>query len=121
MAQRTRSLDPTHVTVDAKPVRVRAKVGNQPVAETQRGLVVREKGLPARYYVPREDVRMELLERTHDGASCPYKGDWVHLDLHLGDRTVAKAAWTYYRTLDDGPQIRDYVAFYPEKLTLTVD
>jgi len=62
---------------------------------------------------------MELLERTHDGASCPYKGDWVHLDLHLGGgRTVAHAAWTYYRTLEDGPQIRDYIAFYPEKVAL---
>ena len=116
-----RSLDPKHVTVDANPVRIRVMVGSQQVAETQRGLVVREKGLPARYYVPREDVRMALLERTNDGASCPFKGDWVHLDLHLGDRTVAKAAWTYYRTLEDGPPIRDYVAFYPEKVTLTVE
>jgi uncharacterized protein (DUF427 family) len=121
MAQRTRSLDPNHVTVDANPVRIRIMAGTQPIAETQRGLVVREKGLPARYYVPREDVRMELLERTTDGASCPFKGDWVHLDLRLGDRTVGNAAWTYYRTLEDGPQIRDYIAFYPEKVMLSVE
>jgi uncharacterized protein (DUF427 family) len=121
MTQRTHSLDPTHVTVDANPVRIRVMAGNRPVAQTERGLVVREKGLPARYYIPREDVQMELLERTDQGASCPFKGDWVHLDLRLGDSTVANAAWTYYRTLEDGPQIRDCIAFYPEKVTLTVE
>ncbi len=115
MPTQAHSADPTHVTVDSTPVHLRVELGGEIIADSARVLVVREKGLPPRYYVPPEDVRMKYLERTKDGAHCPYKGDWFHWNLRVGDRTIAPAAWTYYATLADGPQIKDYVAFYADK------
>jgi len=116
MSSQTHSIDPTHVTVDSSPVHLHVEVGGEVVTDSARALVVREKGLPPRYYVPPEDVRMNLLERTKDGAHCPYKGDWYHWNLRVGERAIANAAWTYHHTYVDGPQIKNHVAFYPEKV-----
>jgi uncharacterized protein (DUF427 family) len=116
MSTQTHSVDPTHVTVDPSPVRLRVELGGQVVAESARTLVVREKGLPPRYYVPPGDVRMDFLEHTKEGGHCPYKGDWHHLNMRVGERVVMNAAWAYQHTFVDGPQIKDHVSFYPDKV-----
>ena len=33
------------------------------------------RGLPTRYYLPKHDVRMDLLEQSDTVTRCPYKGD----------------------------------------------
>src|SRR5437016_678442 len=76
MHAQTHSVDPTHVTVDETPVHVRVVADGHVIADTKNGLVVRERGLPVRYYVPPADTKRELLVRTERGAHCPYKGDW---------------------------------------------
>src|SRR5262245_50103792 len=93
MALRTQSLDPNRVTVDPQPVAIRVIAGDETIANTKRGLVVREKDLPPRYYIPPGDVRMELLEPTSEGAHCPFKGDWRHWNLRLGQRLIQNAGW----------------------------
>ena len=82
--------------------------------DTERAFVVHEGGLPARYYVPRDDVRAELSE-GQGAASCPWKGKWRHLDVTAGGKRVANAAWTYHETTPVCDPIRDHVAFYQDK------
>jgi len=43
---------------------IEVSVGGQKLAESDRAMRLDETGLPARYYIPREDVRTELL-RPH--------------------------------------------------------
>ena len=63
---------------------IRVALGDFVVADTTHGYVVFEQGLPPRYYVPRADVKAELAPGTGAG-SCPWKGEWKHLDVIAGE------------------------------------
>ena len=95
------------------------KLGTATVAETDRGFVVHETGLPDRYYIPRADVRATVTDGSGAGT-CPWKGQWRHLDVQLGPDKVANGAWTYFETTPVCAPIRDHVAFYETKLAIAV-
>ncbi len=108
-----------HVRLEpAKRIQIRA--AGQLIADTTGGYVVHEGGLPARYYVPPADVKAELAD-GQGGASCPWKGLWKHLDLTVAGTRIASAAWTYYEPTPVCTPIRDFVAFYPGKVEITVE
>ena len=100
--------------------RIRIHAGGRSIVDTTRGYVVHEGSLPPRYYVPRDEVHGELTD-GHGAASCPWKGQWKHLDLTTGGTRIGNAAWTYYDTTPDCHPIKDFVAFYPDKLAIEVD
>jgi uncharacterized protein (DUF427 family) len=103
-----------HVRLEpAKRIRIRA--GGQSLVDTTRGYVVHEVGLPARYYVPRDEVRGEIAD-GEGGAKCPWKGLWKHLDVTAGGQRIANAAWTYYETTPVCERVRNFLAFYPNKV-----
>jgi uncharacterized protein (DUF427 family) len=104
--------------VTVEPIgRIRVSAAGQIVAETARGYVVHEAGLPDRYYVPREDVRAELSDGTGAGT-CPWKGRWKHLDVRISDTRIPAGAWTYHDTTPRTEAVRDFVAFYEGKLDI---
>lgn len=63
--------------IDIKPSssRVVVKVGDRVVAETTNALTLNEAAYYPVNYIPREDVKMELPERTATSTYRPYKGD----------------------------------------------
>jgi uncharacterized protein (DUF427 family) len=97
--------------------RVHVRLGGADIVDTARGYVVYEGTLPPRYYVPREDVKAELT-KGQGAASCPWKGKWEHLDATVGGKRVANAAWTYFEPTTVCEPIRNFVAFYPDKVEL---
>ncbi len=103
-----------HVRLTAVP-RLRVRFAGETIVDTERGHVVHEGALPPRYYVPREDIRAEVTDTT-DGAACPWKGQWRHLDLTLGAKRAPAAAWTYYATTPVCAPIQGFVAFYANKV-----
>lgn len=104
--------------VTVEPIgKIRVTAGGQLVAETARGYVVHEAGLPDRYYVPREDIRAELSEGTGAGT-CPWKGQWRHLDVRVSDHQIANGAWTYHETTPRAAPVLDHVAFYDGKFQI---
>jgi uncharacterized protein (DUF427 family) len=109
--------DPYH-RVDVRPSsrHVRVVVGGEAVAETRRGLFLFETGLPTRYYIPPQDVRMELLEPSPTHTVCPYKGTASYWSLRVGDRHVKDAAWSYLDPLPECPRIKSHLCFFPEKV-----
>jgi uncharacterized protein (DUF427 family) len=105
-----------HVRLEPAP-RIRIRAGGQSIADTTRGYIVHEGGLPLRYYIPRDEIRAELAD-GHGGARCPWKGQWKHLDLAAGGDRIANAAWTYDETTPVCEPIRGFVAFYPDKVAI---
>jgi uncharacterized protein (DUF427 family) len=87
------------------------------VANSTRPVVLYETHLPTRYYLPAEDVRMDLLTASETVTRCPYKGVaryWSHPGL-------PDAAWSYPDPIPENPKIRDLVCFYDERVDVVVD
>ena len=109
--------DPYH-RVDVRPSSrvVRVVVGGETIAHTRRAMFLFETGLPTRYYIPPDDLRMEFLEPSRKVTTCPYKGNASYWSVRVGARVIEDAAWAYMEPLPDCPRIKAHVAFYPEKV-----
>jgi len=86
------------------------------VADSQRALIVRETRLPPVYYLPRDDVRMDLMTRTDYHTHCPFKGNASYWTLAVGDEVAENVVWSYEDPLEEAEPIRDYVAFYRNRM-----
>jgi uncharacterized protein (DUF427 family) len=100
---------------------VRVVVDGHVVAETTRPVLLYETGLPTRYYIPKLDVRMDLLESTDTVTHCPYKGAAGYWSLRAGDKTYKDFVWSYPRPISEIPKIENLLCFYNEKVDLYVD
>lgn len=105
-----------HVTLEPQK-QIKVTLNGELVAESERGYVVHEQGLPDRYYVPRDDVRAELAEGTGAGV-CLWKGRWRHLDVSVGGKRVPNGAWSYHETKPATEPVRDFIAFYDSKFSV---
>jgi uncharacterized protein (DUF427 family) len=96
---------------------VRISVDGQEVADTTRARALFETGLPTRWYVPRDDVRMELLEATDSRTGCAYKGYASYWSVGTEDDVV----WSYPDPQPEVARIRDYLAFFNERVDIELD
>lgn len=101
-----------HVTVEAGGVRV---------AESRRPHVLFETGLPARFYLPKVDVRADLLVPTDHVTHCPYKGQAEYWSIDTGEQVYENAVWSYRRPLPESVGIAGLLSFYPSKVDVVVD
>ncbi len=111
------------VRIDALPSsrHVRVLVGGEVVAESTHATVLYETGLPPRYYLPKTDVRMELLTPTDTESACPYKGWAEYWNVTVGETTDADIAWGYRTPLPESEAIAGRVCFYNEKVDIELD
>jgi uncharacterized protein (DUF427 family) len=109
--------DPKH-RVDAilsyRPVRV--VVGGEVVAETTSAHFVFETGHPVRYYIPPDDVRMDLLSDSQTSSRCPYKGVAQYHDASIGGETHSDIAWSYSDPIEECPKIKGLISFFNENV-----
>ena len=103
---------PEH-TVETQPFagRVVVTVAGQTLADSRSAIALSEASYPVVYYVPRSDVRMELLERTEHSTYCPFKG---HASYFSIPGRAENAVWSYEAPYDEVAGIRDHLAFYPQ-------
>ena len=104
------------ITLSPHDRRVRVRFNGAVVADTARALALREGSYPTVLYIPRADARMRLLERSPRTSHCPHKGDASHISLKVGGRTAADAAWSYEAPFDQVAEIKDHLAFYPDRV-----
>lgn len=100
---------------------IRVEVEGQVVAETYRPVLLYETGLPTRYYIPKQDVRMDLLEPTSTLTRCPYKGIAHYWSLSVGDHVVKDIAWAYPNPIPECTRIENLVCFYNERVEIYID
>jgi uncharacterized protein (DUF427 family) len=100
---------------------VRIEVDGVTVAESTSPRLLFETGLRTRYYLPKTQVRMDLLVPTQTITHCPYKGEAEWWSVQVGDQLHADLAWSYPTTLPESQKIAGLVAFYDEKVEVYVD
>lgn len=109
--------------VDAIPSsrHVRVVIDGETVADTRRPTLLFETNLPTRYYLPPEDVRMELLTAAKGATRCPYKGEAIYWSASVGDEVFRNIVWSYPDPIPECPKIKGLLCFYNEKVDIYVD
>lgn len=100
---------------------VRVEIGGVVLAETRRPVLLFETGLPTRYYIPKQDVRMDMLQPTSSVSRCPYKGVARYWSGPVGDSMIQDVAWSYPAPIPECPKIENLLSFYNERVDLYVD
>ena len=95
--------------------------GDVEIARTTRAHALFETGLPTRWYVPRVDVRMDLLRPSDTVTHCPYKGTTVHFHAEVDGERIDDVAWSYPTPLPESERIAGLVSFYDDRVTVEVD
>ena len=93
------------------------EIDGQVVADTTRAVLLTETMLPPRWYIPREDVRMDLLTPSDSHTVCAYKGQASYWSY--GD--VADIVWTYEDPRHEAAPVRDLLSFYAEHADYVID
>jgi uncharacterized protein (DUF427 family) len=102
--------------VDVMPSKrhIRVVIDGQTVAETRRPHLLFETNHPVRYYIPQEDVRMDLLVPSATTSRCPYKGPASYWNVKIGDETFADLVWGYMNPIPECPKIKGLLCFFHE-------
>jgi uncharacterized protein (DUF427 family) len=114
--------DPYHrFDIHAASRRVHAHANGVTLAASDRPRILFETGVAPRYYLPPDDVRADLLQRSETVSDCPYKGRARHWHVVIGGRRIEDAAWSLPEPLGEAREIANYVCFYPGKVATEVD
>jgi uncharacterized protein (DUF427 family) len=98
------------------PKRLRVTVGNATVADTVNALVMYESDHLPVYYFPIADVEQAYLMDSATATESPFKGRASHYSLNTGETLVEDAGWRYLDPIPQCPPVRDYMAFYWNKM-----
>jgi uncharacterized protein (DUF427 family) len=101
---------------------VKVELDGLTLADTHSPILLFETGLPTRYYIDKTDIAFGHLEPSDTQTLCPYKGvTSEYWSVRVGDELHPDLAWTYHYPLPAVGPIAGTVAFYNEKLDITVD
>jgi uncharacterized protein (DUF427 family) len=108
---------PDHpISIQPNRARVIVSVAGHVVADSRNALTLREATYPPVQYIPREDVDLSQLKRTDHVTYCPYKGDCNYYSVPAGGKKSVNAVWTYENPYPAVAQIKEHVAFYPDRV-----
>lgn len=95
------------------------EIDGETAAESDHPVLLFETYLPPRYYLPEPDVNLDLLSSSDLRTACAYKGV---ADYWTGRSPGSRElAWTYRHPLHDALPVRDMIAFFNERVDITVD
>jgi uncharacterized protein (DUF427 family) len=108
---------PDHpISIQHNRARVVVSVAGRVIADTRNALALREADYPPVQYIPRADVDFSQLKRTDHTTYCPYKGDCNYYSVPSGGKKSVNAVWTYESPYPAVAQIKEHVAFYPDRV-----
>lgn len=108
------------ITITPANRHVEVSLGGQLLASSDNALLLEETGLPGRYYIPREDVRTDLLRRTDHHTTCPFKGEASYWSAETDGTVHENLVWSYEEPIPSAAQIAGFMSFYPDRAELTV-
>jgi uncharacterized protein (DUF427 family) len=108
---------PDHpISITPTKGRVTVTVNGKRIADTRGALTLQEASYPAVQYIPRNDVDRAQLQRSSHETYCPYKGECAYYSIAAGGERSVNAVWTYEAPYASVSSIREYLAFYPDRV-----
>jgi uncharacterized protein (DUF427 family) len=108
---------PDHpITIVPQAGRVIVRHQGRVIADSWAVLTLTESAYRPVHYIPRGDADMTALARSDHATYCPYKGECSYFSLP----DTADAVWTYEQPYAAVAQIKDHLAFYPDKVEIEV-
>jgi uncharacterized protein (DUF427 family) len=112
-----------HTRVDVLPSsrHIEIAIAGVKVADSRSARLLFETGLPVRYYLPKTDVRMDLLVPSDHETRCPYKGVASYYHVVAGGDRHENIVWWYPFPVEESARIAGLVSFYNEHVDIYVD
>lgn len=110
----------TKLVISVHPDVLHVDFNGTALAESRAALVLREPGYPPRYYFPRGDVKMKMLQRSDITTHCPHKGDAEYFNIKSDGGAANDAAWSYPAARLNVAEISGYISFYEDIPGLTI-
>ena len=92
---------------------MKAIVNDQVIAESDHTEVVE-----GNHYFPPNAIKKEYLKETDTHTTCPWKGKASYYTIAVDGKELKDAAWYYPQPKDAAQNIKDHVAFYPNKVKI---
>lgn len=109
------------ITITPEDAHIEVRLDGELLAATDNAVRLDETGLPARYYVPKSDVRMDLLEPTSFHTSCPFKGEASYWSAEVGGKRHDGIVWAYEAPISAAAEIAGLLSFSPDRTEITVN
>lgn len=109
------------VTVAPSEAHVEVRLDGEVLAASDRTLRLAETGLPPRYYLPQDDVRVDRFRPTSFRTTCPFKGEASYWSVDVGGRTHDGIVWAYEAPMPAVAEIAGFMSFFPDRTDITVD
>ncbi|MCB1437629.1 MAG: DUF427 domain-containing protein [Rhodobiaceae bacterium] len=100
--------------------RVTIHLGGRMVGDSIGALVLHEAGRAPEYYLPRADVRLDLALRAAHVSHSPGKGKAGYFSFDFAGQAGQNIAWSYEDPPPGAAAIKGFVAFYRDKVAITV-
>ena len=108
-----------HITIESIDGPVSVAAGSTLLGESRNALELFEAGHAPVVYFPREDIDVARLVRTKLATKCPWKGQASYYSIQGQFSVLANAGWSYQDPLPGMERIAGYLAFYPDRVTIT--
>jgi uncharacterized protein (DUF427 family) len=114
--------DPYHrLDVISTDRQIKVSLDGEPLAETTRAMALFESNLPARWYIPRQDVQAEL-EPSETVTHCPYKGAAGYHSVRLAGGELGRdLIWFYEDPLPEAARVAGLLCFFNERVDIELD
>ena len=109
------------ITINPASDHVEITLDGEKLAVSDRPVLLDETGLPTRYYLPRDDVRIDLLKPTDTATTCPFKGQASYWSAEVDGETHEDLVWSYENPIPQAEGITGLMCFYPDRVGLTVN
>lgn len=114
--------DPYHrVDVRESSRHLRIEIDGVTVAETRRPRLLFETNTVTRYYIPKLDVRQDLIVPTDTSTGCPYKGLASYWAVNVNGQVHKDVIWSYPSPYEECAKIENLLCFYNERVDLYLD
>lgn len=113
MAQQCNDKD---IRIRPVPGEVRVLLDGELIASSTHALELNEPGAPLRHYIPRSDVSAAVLLPSANHTTCPYKGVASYHSLKAAAGDARDAVWFYPSPCPLVEPIRDYLAFWGNRV-----